>query len=186
MSLSKVRVLQLSLVAITSVVVIETSIGLATNSLAILSDAAHALFDMTASLILLITTRLSLKPPDEVHLYGHEKVEPIGGLIGGLVLIGLAVFLILEAAIRIVAVTGVTHLAVGFWAIGYTLAVDFFRIGLLWGRVEASLTVKAGLYHALSDFASTIIALLGFGLAYIGFDARADAVASIVLDCIPA
>jgi len=180
-SITKIRALQLSLIAIASVVVIEGIVGLLTNSLAILSDAAHALFDSVTGLILLVTTKLSLKPPDEEHLYGHGKIEPIGGLIGGVALIGLAAFLIIEAGLRIYSNVTIEHLAIGFWAVGYTLAVDFFRIGTLWGRVQSSLTVKASLYHALSDFASTIIALLGFGLTYIGFDDRADATASIVL-----
>jgi len=180
-SIRKVRVLQLSFIAIVSVVVIEGIIGLVTNSLAILSDAAHALFDSLTTLILLITTQLSLKPPDEEHLYGHGKIEPIGGLIGGVALIGLATFLMIEAGIRIHTNVTIVHLPIGFWAVGYTLAVDFFRIGTIWGQTESSLTLKASLYHAFSDFASTIIALLGFGLTYIGFDDRADATASIVL-----
>jgi len=181
MAFGKVRILQLSFIAIASAVVIEGLIGLVTNSLAILSDAAHALFDSLTTLILLITTQLSLKPPDEEHLYGHGKIEPIGGLIGGVTLIGLATFLMIEAGIRIHTNVTIVHLPIGFWAVGYTLAVDFFRIGTIWGQTESSLTLKASLYHAFSDFASTIIALLGFGLTYIGFDDRADATASIIL-----
>jgi len=180
-SITKVRALQLSFIAIASVVVIEGVIGLVTNSLAILSDAAHALFDSLTTIILLITTKMALKPPDEEHLYGHGKMEPIGGLIGGVALIGLAAFLIIEAGLRISLNVKIEHLPIGFWAVGYTLAVDFFRIGTLWGKSESSLTLKASLYHAFSDFASTIIALLGFGLTYIGFDDRADATASIIL-----
>jgi cation diffusion facilitator family transporter len=180
-SIRKVKVLQLSFIAIVSVVIIEGVIGLVTNSLAILSDAAHALFDSLTTLILLITTKLSLKPPDEEHLYGHGKMEPIGGLIGGVALIGLAAFLIIEAVLRISLNVTIEHLPIGFLAVGYTLAVDFFRIGTLWGQAESSLTLKASFYHAFSDFASTIIALLGFGLTYIGFDNRADATASIIL-----
>jgi len=182
-SAEKVRALKLALVAIASVVVVEGIIGLVTNSLAILSDAAHALFDTLTSLILLITTRISLKPPDEEHLYGHGKLEPIGGLVGGIALIALAIFLLYEAITRILfgAATGVVRDQIGFVAVGYTLAVDFFRMGTLWGRGKASATMKASLYHALSDFASTIIALIGFGLVYLRFDQRIDASASIVL-----
>jgi cation diffusion facilitator family transporter len=182
-SITKVRVLQLSFVAITSVVVFEGIVGLATNSLAILGDAAHALFDSLTTLILLITTRIALKPPDEEHMYGHGKIESIGGFVGGIALIGLAGFLFYQAVTRILF-TGqnVQHEVVGFWAVGYTLAVDFFRIGTLWGRNNESATVKASFYHALSDFASTIIALFGFGLIFLpGADDRIDAVASIVL-----
>jgi cation diffusion facilitator family transporter len=186
-SITKVRALQLSFVAIASVVVAEGIIGLTTNSLAILSDAAHALLDTVTTLILLITTQLSMKPPDEEHLYGHGKIEPIGGLVGGVALIGLAAYLFYEAAARIYAITYfpgsgvVVHDAIGFAAVGYTLAVDFFRIGTLWGREEDSVTIRASFYHALSDLASTLIALVGFGLTYFQADDRIDASASIVL-----
>jgi len=182
--ITKVRALQLSFVAIASVVVFEGIVGLVTNSLAILSDAAHALFDTVTTLILLVTTQLSMKPPDEEHMYGHGKIEPIGGLIGGVALIGLAAFLFYEAVTRILFVGQVVHHElVGFGAVGYTLGIDFFRIGTLWGRGQDSLTVKASLYHALSDFASTVIALLGFGLTFVivPHDDRIDASASIVL-----
>jgi cation diffusion facilitator family transporter len=133
-----------------------------------------------------VTTELALKPPDEEHLYGHGKIEPIGGLIGGVALIGLAIYLFYEAASRIYAITYfpglfVHHEPVGFAAVGYTLAVDFFRIGTLWRKGETSVTIKASLYHALSDFASTLIAMVGFGLTFIGGDDRIDAIASIVL-----
>jgi cation diffusion facilitator family transporter len=181
---AKIRALKLSFIAIASVVVFEGAVGLVTNSLAILGDAAHALFDTITTLILLVTTRLALKPPDEEHLYGHGKIEPIGGLIGGIALIGLAGFLFYEAAMRILSgAQTVQHVPVGFVAVGFTLAVDFFRIGTLWGKGNSSQTVRANFYHAISDFASTIIALLGFGLTYfLPFtDDRIDASASIVL-----
>ncbi len=181
-TVSKVRALQFSFAAIASVVVVEGIVGLITNSLAILSDAAHALFDTFTTLLLLVTTQISLRPPDEEHMYGHSKVEPIGGLIGGIALIVLAVLLFFEAGTRIlIGGQAVQHDVVGFLAIGYTLAVDFSRIGTLWGRQKGSMTVKADLYHALSDLASTIIALLGFGLTYLGGDPRLDAAASLVL-----
>jgi len=180
-NITKIEALQLSLIAIASVVLVEGIVGFLTNSLAILSDAVHASFDTVTTLILLVTTKLSLKPPDEDHLYGHSKTEPIGGLIGGIALIGLAILLLYEAGTRIIFGGAVQHELIGFGAVGYTLAVDCFRIGTLWGRGQDSLTVKAGFYHAISDFASTVIALLGFGLSYLGVDDRADTTASVVL-----
>ena len=185
-SISNVRALQLSFIAIATVVVFEGMVGLITNSLAIIGDSAHALLDTVTTLILLVTTKLSMKPPDDEHLYGHGKIEPIGGLIGGVALIGLAAYLFYEAATRIYTITYfanafVRHEPIGFAAVAYTLAVDFFRIGTLWGRDKGSVTIKASLYHALSDFASTMIALLGFGLLFLGVDDRVDATASIVL-----
>lgn len=180
--IAKVRALRLSLIAILSVVLVEGILGFVTNSLAILSDSAHALFDATTSLILLVTTQLSMKPPDAEHLYGHGKIEPIGGLIGGIALIGLAVFLVFEAVMRLISgVAQVHHDIFGFLAIGFTLGVDFFRMGLLWGKAhDESATIKAGFYHAVSDFASTLIALIGFGLVFFNID-YGDPVTSMVL-----
>jgi len=181
-SVAKVVALRLSLIAIVSVVFVEGILGFVTNSLAILSDAAHALFDSATSLILLVTTQLSLKPPDAEHLYGHGKIEPIGGLVGGIALIGLAGFLVFEAVMRLISgVAQVHHDIVGFLAIGFTLGVDFFRMGILWGKTESgSTTIKVGFYHAVSDFASTIIALVGFGLVFVNID-YGDPIASMVL-----
>lgn len=166
-SLSKVQVLLLSLLAISSAFIIESVIGVVVNSLAIISDAVHALFDIAATFILLLTTHLSLKPPDREHTYGHGKIESIGGLVGGISLLALSGVLIGESILRVVS-GGVRVLpeTIGFIAIFYTLGVDFFRIGVLSRATEGgSVTVKANLYHAFSDFASTIVALIGFGLS---------------------
>jgi cation diffusion facilitator family transporter len=187
-SLSKEQVLLLSLFAISSAFIIEGVIGIVVNSLAIVSDAVHALFDVVATFILLLTTHLSLKPPDKEHTYGHGKIESIGGLVGGISLLALSGVLVGEAILRVVSGEArVFPNPIGFIAIFYTLCIDFFRIGVLSRATEGeSVTVKANLYHAFSDFASTIVALIGFGLA-VGLDASStislysDSFASIFL-----
>ena len=99
--IGKVRALQLSFIAITSAIFIECIIGFLVNSLAILGDAFHAIFDAITTLILLSATQISLKPPDEEHMYGHEKMESIGGLVGGITLLALGGFLVVESIIKI-------------------------------------------------------------------------------------
>jgi len=180
--IGKVRALQLSFIAISSAIFIEGIIGFLVNSLAILGDASHAIFDAITTLILLSATQISLKPPDEEHMYGHEKMESIGGLVGGITLLALAGFLVTGSVIKIMwGGSPVIPEPIGFVAVGYTLCVDFFRIGTLTKvKTEGSVTVRANLFHAVSDFASTIIALLGFGLATIGLP-KGDPIASIIL-----
>jgi len=187
-SLSKVQVLLLSLLAISSAFVIESVIGAVVNSLAIISDAVHALFDIAATFILLLTTHLSLKPPDREHTYGHGKIESIGGLVGGISLLALSGILIGESILRVVSGGArVLPETIGFIAIFYTLCVDFFRIGVLSRATEGgSVTVKANLYHAFSDFVSTIVALIGFSLSvilsgYSNISLYSDSLASIFL-----
>lgn len=184
--MEKLRALQLSFIAILSVVVVEGLIGVIANSLAILGDAAHALFDSITMLILFLTTKMALKPPDEEHLYGHAKIESIGGLIGGISLLALAAIILREAVLRLMSEVAHVHPEiVGFVAVFYTLGIDAFRMTVaqrtLLNKNENSVTIKASFFHALADFASTVIALLGFGLAVLTDYLQADAVASIIL-----
>ena len=179
----KLRTLKISTIAISSVVFVEFTLGLLVGSLAILSDGAHALLDALTMIVLLLTTRASLKPPDEEHMYGHEKFEAIGGLVGGIALVGISLLIMYEAILRFTQNLSINlgFEFAGFIAIGYTLCIDFLRISIFRKAVESeSSTMKAGFYHALADFSSTIIALLGFGLAVIGVYSS-DALASIVL-----
>ncbi|MEM1539866.1 MAG: cation diffusion facilitator family transporter [Candidatus Bathyarchaeia archaeon] len=176
------RSLKISAIAISSVVIVEVVLGLAVGSLAILSDGMHALLDAVSMLILLVAAKASLKPPDEEHMYGHEKIEPLGGLVGGVILFGTAVLLIIRAVQRLLhgeSLNPEWELA-GFAAIGYTFCIDILRVKVLHFVEMESVTARAGFYHALADLGSTIIALLGFGLATLGFPIS-DAVASLIL-----
>jgi cation diffusion facilitator family transporter len=179
----KLRTLKRSTIAIASVVLVEVILGLVVNSLAIVSDGLHALLDALTTFALLIATQASLKPPDEEHMYGHEKFESIGGLIGGIALIGVALLIMYEAILKILENTPVNQelQLAGFIAIGYTFCIDFFRVGsFMKARKSESSTIKAGLFHAVADLSSTVIALLGFGLATLGFP-YGDSLASMVL-----
>jgi cation diffusion facilitator family transporter len=179
----KLRSLKLSTIAIASVVLVELILGVIVGSLAIVSDGLHATLDVVTTLVLFLATRASLRPPDEEHMYGHEKFESIGGLIGGIALIGVALVIMYEAVFRILNAQvinfGLEY--VGWIAIGYTFCIDFFRVGTFFrSRRSKSSTMKAGLYHAVADLSSTVVAFLGFGLAAIGF-IYGDSLASIVL-----
>ena len=179
----KLRTLKLSMIAISSVVVIELILGSFVGSLAIVSDGLHALLDALTSFVLFYATRASLKPADEEHMYGHEKFESLGGLVGGVALVGVGLLIMYEAILRVVAGGSVNFEfeTAGFIAIGYTFCIDFIRVGVFSKATKyESTTLRVGLYHALADLGSTIIALVGFGLATIGI-LYGDAVASMIL-----
>lgn len=181
----KRNALRISLIAIASVFVFEFVAGLATNSLALLTDSTHALLDTIVTGILIIAVRLASKPRDVEHTYGHGKIEAIGSFIGGSALFVVAILFIYEAFERIafggpaaVVVPG----TIGFAAVTYTLAVDVLRITVLGraARKSGAATIQADLYHAIADFGSTSVALFGLWLATTGVYAG-DAAAAIVL-----
>jgi cation diffusion facilitator family transporter len=180
---TKLKALQISAAAIFSVVIVEVTVGFLVNSLAIMSDGLHALLDALTSVMLFFAVRAAMKPADEEHTYGHEKFETIGGLIGGIVLIAVALLIFYEAAMRLVSPPqineGIEY--AGFIAIGYALFVASLRVTVFkkFQHVQST-SMKAGFYDAVSDLSSTLLALLGFGLAILG-SKGGDAIASILL-----
>ena len=179
----KLRALRIAAVAIFSVVIVEVSLGLFVNSLAILSDGLHALLDAVSTIMLFFAVRASIKPPDEEHTYGHEKFETIGGLIGGITLIGVAILIFYEAATRLMMGTQIYHGVefAGFIAIGYAISIAILRVTVFRKSQHIeSPCMRVGFYDAISDLSSTLLALIGFSLAALGFF-YGDAIASIFL-----
>lgn len=178
------RAIRYSMLAALSIFIVETTTGMLVGSLAIMSDGLHALLDLISTLILLISIRVSLKPPDEEHMYGHEKFEYIGGMIGGIILIALAALMASNAAS--VIISGEVRIKedlslIGYIALAYTLIIDLARTLILGLRAGFSgPVVKAALYHAVSDLCSTLIALFGFWLSTRGIP-YGDSVASLGL-----
>lgn len=179
--LTKTGALKISLVAIASVVAVEALAALITGSLALLSDAAHAVFDSLSTLILLVATSLSLKPADEDHTYGHGKFESLGALIGGLVLFMLALGIVGLAAFRLSFETTIHPSPIGYAAAAYTMGIDILRMLILILALKTgSLSVRADLYHAVSDFFSTALVFVALGLASVGYSVG-DTAVSLVL-----
>ncbi|MGA2680728.1 MAG: cation diffusion facilitator family transporter [Candidatus Bathyarchaeia archaeon] len=179
----KLRALRIAAAAIFSVVVVEVSIGFFVNSLAILSDGLHALLDAVSTIMLFVAVRASIKPPDEEHTYGHEKFETIGGLIGGVTLVAVALLIFYEAAIRLMMGTQIYRGVefAGFIAVGYAIFIASLRVTVFRKSQHIeSPSMRVGFYDAISDLGSTLLALVGFSLAALGFF-YGDAIASIFL-----
>ncbi len=138
-------------------------VGLVTGSIALIADAWHTLSDSISSLALLIGLRVSRKPPDKEHPYGHGRAELISTLvIGGiLALIGFNFFK--ESVIRLVEQQSVDF---GFWAIAVTVLSILTKEGLAQlsnyiGKKNDSPSLKADAWHHRSDALSSIIILAG-------------------------
>src|SRR5690242_20779343 len=76
-------------------------VGALTGSLAILSEAAHSLIDLGATLMTYFAVRVSGKPADEEHHYGHGKMESVAALAETALLFLLSGVVIWEAARRL-------------------------------------------------------------------------------------
>ncbi|MEM2373862.1 MAG: cation diffusion facilitator family transporter [Thermoproteota archaeon] len=164
-----------------SVMLLEVSAGIVTNSLAILGDGVHALYDFIITGMLLATYRISIKPADESHTYGHSRVKTLGSFASGIALLYFVAYLMFRSLNRLVSPSKVYLDLIGFIALTYTLIVDFTRITVLSKASKSEASVKAGLLHSLADFFDTLIAIIGFSVAGFFNIAQADAVAGLVL-----
>ena len=97
----KQRVALSSIAASAGLTMAKGVVGLATGSLAILSEAAHSLLDLAATVMTYFAVRISGKPADEEHHYGHGKVESVTALAETALLFLLSGIVIWEAAQRL-------------------------------------------------------------------------------------
>ena len=81
--------------------VIKITVGLMTGSLGILAEAAHSGLDLAAALMTFFAVRVSSKPADREHTYGHGKVENLSALFETLLLLLTCVWIVYEAVQRL-------------------------------------------------------------------------------------
>ncbi len=158
-------------------------IGLTTGSLAILSEAAHSLLDLAATVMTYLAVRISGKPADAEHHYGHGKVESVAALAETALLFVLSGAVIWEAVKRLSGEqTAVAATIPAFVVIGASIVIDFFRARVLY-RVAgdtSSEALEADALHFGSDMWSSIAVLIGLAGVAFGF-AWADALAAVVV-----
>jgi len=184
MQSEKEQVALSSIVASAGLTIAKALVGLATGSLAILSEAGHSLIDLGATVMTYLAVRISGKPADEEHHYGHGKVEAVSALAETALLFLLSGVVIWVGIKRLAAheVHAVEATIWAFGVIGVSIVVDFFRARALSHTAEktSSHALKADALHFSSDLWSSLAVLIGligvhFGLAW------ADSVAALVV-----
>ncbi len=189
-SAEKRRVALHSMLAAASMTILKLAAGLVSGSLGVLSDAAHSALDLAGATLTFFSVRVSDKPADEDHTYGHGKVENISSLAeAGLMVVSCA-WIIREAASRILSRRVELHHSL--WPVLVLLAsiaIDYWRSQQLRAvaRRTGSPALAMDAFHFASDIWSTLAVLAGLGLSWLGlqFDIRwlryADPVAAIVV-----
>ncbi|MGA8610272.1 MAG: cation diffusion facilitator family transporter [Xanthobacteraceae bacterium] len=159
-------------------------IGLMTGSLAILSEAGHSLLDLSATLLTYSAVRISGKPADAEHQYGHGKVESVSALAETALLFLLTAIVIYKAGERLIGTQAhaVEASAAAFVIIAGSIMIDFLRARTL-SRVAkrtSSEALEADALHFSSDMWSSVAVLIGLCGVALGY-AWADAAAAIVV-----
>ncbi|MGZ3568489.1 MAG: cation diffusion facilitator family transporter [Thermodesulfobacteriota bacterium] len=139
-------------------------VGLTTGSLGILAEAAHSGLDLMATVMTFLAIRISGKPADRNHLYGHGKVENLSALFETLLLLVTCVWIIYEATHRLLHHSA--HLEVNYWSFTVmitSIVVDISRSRVLYraARKYNSQALEADALHFSTDIWSSAVVILG-------------------------
>jgi cation diffusion facilitator family transporter len=178
-------------IAATGLTSFKVVVGLATGSLGILAEAAHSSLDLVAALMTFLAVRISGKPADTRHLYGHGKVESLSALFETLLLLVTCVWIIRAAVLRLVHHSLEIEVTAWSFAVMVTsIVVDVSRSRMLYraARKHHSEALEADALHFSTDVWSSAVVILGLVSVKIsesvpawGFLRYADAVAAIVV-----
>ena len=143
--------------------------GLVGHSAAMMADAVHSLSDFVTDIIVLVFVKISCKPKDKSHDYGHGKYETLALTIIGIALMAVAIGIIVKGAMKIVAwIHGETLAAPGmlaFWAavVSIVLKEAVYRYSIFKARKLDSKAVEANAWHHRSDALSSVGTAVGIG-----------------------
>jgi cation diffusion facilitator family transporter len=180
-----------SVLAAIAITFLKILVGLSTRSLGILSEAAHSGLDLIAAFITLLSVRVSDKPADADHQYGHGKVENFSAFVETGLLLLTCVWIVWEAISRLAGHHSVT-ISPSWTAFGVLFAsmlTDWWRSHAL-KKVAVkydSQALEADALHFSTDILSSGVVAVGLALAWIGrrngnvWLVRADPIAALVV-----
>jgi cation diffusion facilitator family transporter len=160
-----------SVVAAIAITALKIVVGVTTGSLGILSEAAHSGLDLIAAIITLFSVRVSDKPADIDHQYGHGKVENFSAFLETGLLLLTCIWIVYEAVKRLFY----RHVEIepslaAFLVMFFSMGVDFWRSRAL-GRIAAkydSQALEADALHFSTDIWSSGVVILGLLLVLLG------------------
>lgn len=170
-----------SIVASIFMIAGKATVGVMTGSLALLTDALHSFLDLSASIITYFAVRISDKPADREHHFGHGKVESLAALAEVVLLFLTCGFIMFEATTRLMS--GSSPVQLNIWAyivIVVSIGIDISRVRAL-KRVAKKYSSQALAADALNfstDILSSLVVLFGLAAVQLGVP-WADSAAAI-------
>ncbi len=160
-----------SVLAAMAITALKVAVGLTTGSLGILSEAAHSGLDLVAAAITLFSVRVSDKPADAEHQYGHGKIENFSAFLETGLLLLTCIWIVSEAVKRLFFHhKEIEPSLAAFLVMFSSMAVDLWRSRAL-GKIAAkydSQALEADALHFSTDVWSSAVVVLGLLLVLLG------------------
>ena len=180
-----------SVIAAVALTTFKLIVGLLTNSLGILAEAAHSALDLVAAAVTFFAVRAADKPSDVQHQFGHGKIENLSALFETVLLLATSGWIIYEAVQRLFFVSVKVEASIwAFLVMGISIVIDYTRSRILYraARKYNSQALEADALHFSTDIWSSSVVILGLiGLTIARFVPgldwmhKADSVAAMVV-----
>lgn len=157
---SGLRRLQISLFIAFSIMLLEAVGGWLSGSLALIADATHMLADTLALTMAVIAGWLATRPKTKHRSFGYYRLEVLAALGNGLLLIGMASVIVLEAVDRLQQ----PHQINPYWILGIGslgLGANLLMLRVMKHVHQANLNLKAAFLHVLGDTLSSVAVIIG-------------------------
>lgn len=187
-----------SVAAAVLLTVLKLAVGVATNSLGVLSEALHSALDLLAAGMTYAAVRIAAVPPDSGHNYGHGKMENLSALVETVLLLATCVWITREAVDRLLFTPAAVRAS--SWAVlvmGISIIVDYSRSRMLMrvAKEHRSQALEADALHFSTDMLSSAVVLAGLGALFLAealpegsalrpWLEKADALAALGVSCI--
>ncbi|GAB3155471.1 cation diffusion facilitator family transporter [Microbacterium neimengense] len=176
------RLLAISLGITSTVFVVQVVGAILSGSLALLADAAHMLTDAAALVIALIASAVAARPANDRRTFGYQRAEVFGALANGVILLGLSLWVGVEAVTRLInpaeaEVAG--GLMLGVAAVG--LIANAVAMWLLGAAQRTSINVRGAYLEVLGDLLGSVAVIVAAVVILVTGWLPADAIASLLI-----
>ena len=167
---SKSKAALLSIISNTFLVLLKLLAGIATGSVAIISEALHSGLDLVASLITYVAIKISNKPADHEHPFGHGKAENLAALFEALLIVGAGLAIVWQSILSIINPEPLPGLGWGVLVMFISSTVNFFISNYLFkvGKKTCSSALLADGWHLRTDVYTSLGVCLGLGIITVG------------------
>lgn len=149
--------------------IVKITTGLVGNSYALVADGIESTVDTISSLIVWSGLRISIRPPDDNHPYGHGKAETIAGVAVSLSLLGAAVLIAVQSIREIITphYTPAPYTLLVLFVVIITKEILYRRIFNIGSSLD-SISLKSDAWHHRSDALTSLAAFIGISIALLG------------------
>jgi cation diffusion facilitator family transporter len=147
----------------TSLIMLKLVAGIVGNSQALIADAVHSFSDLFTDVVVLIGLKISNKPPDRTHHFGHARIETLSSTIVGMALIGTALYIGIEASLTIYRHTEYHPTVLALFGAGVSIVLKeiLYHYTIRTGRRIKSQLIVANAWHHRSDALSSVAVFIG-------------------------